>query len=93
MINYEMEKNEGDLNFKSKEQAILELIVVSNSVLKILDTDGVDDAELKEVYTRVCEKYSVSLDCRLFRIANDMEVDALNRLVSRADAKEGGCKR
>lgn len=89
MIFYELEKNEGNFNFKSKEQALLELVVVSNAVLQILDTEGVNDKELKELYAKVCRKYGVSLDCRLFNVANDMTVEALNCLLQREDREEG----
>ncbi len=89
MIFYELEKNEGNFNFKSKEQALLELVVVSNAVLQIFDTEGVSDKELKELYTNVCRKYGVSLDCRLFNVANEMAVEVLNCLLQREEGEEG----
>ena len=87
MIIYDVEKNEGDFRFNSKEQALLELIVVSNAVLQILDTDGMSETELKELYITVCKKYGVSIDYRLYKIANDLDVEALNRLVQRIEGK------
>ena len=87
MIVYDVEKNEGDFRFNSKEQALLELIIVSNAVLQILDTDGMSETELKELYITVCKKYGVSIDYRLYKIANDLDVEALNRLVQRIEGK------
>lgn len=87
MILYDLKQNEGEFRFDSKEQALLELIVVSNTVLQILDTDGVSEGELKELYINVCKKYGVSLDYRLFKIANDVDVETLNRLVQRIEGK------
>lgn len=87
MIVYDKEKNAGDFNFMSKQHAILELIVISNSVLQILDIDNVKENELKEIYVNVCKKYGITLDCRLFHIANMLEVEAMDRLL--ADMKGG----
>ena len=87
MILYDLKQNEGEFRFDSKEQALLELIVVSNAVLQILDTDGVSEGEFKELYITVCKKYGVSLDFRLFKIANDVDVETLNRLVQRIEGK------
>ncbi len=89
MIVYDKEKNSGDFNFMSKEQAILELIVISNSVLQILDIDNVKENELKEIYVNVCKKYGITLDCRLFHIANKVEVEALDRLLQTIKGREG----
>uniref|UniRef100_UPI0040561D6D hypothetical protein n=1 Tax=Acetatifactor sp. TaxID=1872090 RepID=UPI0040561D6D len=88
MINYNMQKNEGDISFQSKEQAVLELIVVSNAVLEMLSTDGVSNDELKELYTGVCSKYGVWLDCRLLNIVNGMEVDAMDKLVRMVEERK-----
>lgn len=87
MIIYDVEKNEGDFRFNSKEQALLELIIVSNTVLQILDTEGMSETELKELYITVCKKYGVTLDYRLYKSANDVDVEMLNKLVQRIEGK------
>ena len=89
MILYDLKQNEGEFRFDSKEQALLELIVVSNAVLQILDTDGMSETELKELYIIVRKKYGVTLDYRLFKIANDIDVEAMDRLVQKVEGKGG----